>query len=212
MTPKRKYKILGGIVILLHVVGAFGCMIESLKPIMLTLTPVNLLISAGVLIYSDEEAKSKIFTLVILSFFIGFIVEVVGVQTGVIFGSYEYGETLGFKAFDVPLIIGVNWFILTYLFGSLSNYLHVHRIVKILLAALGMVLLDFFIEPVAIFLDYWNWESSKVPFQNYIGWFIIAFILQIIYNMLGLKKINKVVISLFLAQLAFFMLLLFFVI
>ena len=40
------------------------------------------------------------------------LTEAIGVNTGLLFGTYEYGANLGFKIFGVPLIIGVNWTVL----------------------------------------------------------------------------------------------------
>ena len=37
-----------------------------------------------------------------------------------------------------------------------------------------MVLLDIMIEPVAIELDFWQWEGGNIPLQNYLMWFIVA--------------------------------------
>ena len=37
-----------------------------------------------------------------------------------------------------------------------------------------MVTLDFLIEPVAIELGFWQWHADKIPFENYVAWFILA--------------------------------------
>ena len=34
---------------------------------------------------------------------IGFVIEVIGVKTGYVFGSYSYGDSLGFKILEVPV-------------------------------------------------------------------------------------------------------------
>ena len=68
-----------------------------------------------------------------------------------------------------------------------------------------MVGLDFLIEPVAISLDFWSWEYDIIPLQNYIGWFVIAFILQLIFlNVLDKAEKNIVAVSLFGWQIMFF--------
>ena len=51
------------------------------------------------------------------------ISEILGVNYGLIFGDYIYLDNLGYKVFGVPVIIGVNWIILTYISGSFSNYI-----------------------------------------------------------------------------------------
>jgi putative membrane protein len=43
----------------------------------------------------------------------GFFIEAIGVNTGLIFGNYVYKTTLGWKFLETPLIIGVNWILLT---------------------------------------------------------------------------------------------------
>ena len=49
------------------------------------------------------------------------IAETIGVNFGILFGDYEYGENLGFKIFGVPFLIGINWIVLTFITGSLSS-------------------------------------------------------------------------------------------
>lgn len=45
-----------------------------------------------------------------------------------------------------------------------------------------MTSLDYLVEPVAIKLDFWNWENEIIPLQNYLMWFIKSiFIHGLIY-------------------------------
>ena len=55
---------------------------------------------------------NQIFSLLLI-FLIGMFSEFIGVNYGVIFGEYIYGNNLGFKLFGVPFLIGLNWVILT---------------------------------------------------------------------------------------------------
>ena len=64
--------------------------------------------------FSGFVGKPKQMLAFFLIFLLGFVVEVVGVQTGLIFGSYSYGATLGVKLFDTPLLIGLNWIFVSY--------------------------------------------------------------------------------------------------
>ena len=45
-----------------------------------------------------------------------------------------------------------------------------------LATGLGMLLMDIFIEPVAIGLEFWKWQSVDVPLENYISWFVLSFV------------------------------------
>jgi putative membrane protein len=115
---------------------------------------------------------------------VGFFVEVVGINTGYLFGQYTYGETLGYKWLDVPLMIGVNWWILTYSTGILARYLPLPAIGRAVVAAVLMVGLDACIEPVAVRFDFWQWQFEKrnalVPF---------VYLLQLLFFFgLGLVK------------------------
>ena len=72
-------------------------------------------------------------------------------------------------------------------------------------------LLDVLIEPVAIKLDYWSWENNVIPLQNYVMWFIVSFVIQLIitkskidinfkssFLILGLQVIFFSILNLFL--------------
>jgi putative membrane protein len=73
------------------------------------------------------------------------------------------------------------------------------------MSALLMVGLDVLIEPIAIELDFWTWAGGYVPFQNYVGWFVIAFVLQFAFHKAIPKDMtNHVAVILFGLQILFF--------
>lgn len=124
--------------------------------------------------------------------------------TGVLFGEYSYGSPLGWKVFDVPLMIGVNWFLLSFASLGIAGKLFNGAIPRVLLSAALMVLLDVLIEPVAIALDFWQWQAVDVPLQNYVMWFVAALVINgIVHSMV--KQIDfKTSAYLFGAQIYFF--------
>ena len=141
---------------------------------------------------------------------VGFGIEVIGVSTGQIFGHYQYGETLGFKYQNTPLSISVNWLLTAYSAAalvSLATKETTSWVLKSVLAAALMVSLDSFIEPIAHKLDFWSWQNGVIPFQNYIGWFLTALPLQILFFTLIKSAKNKVAVAVLLLQFAFFLLL-----
>jgi len=119
-----------------------------------------------------------------------------------IFGEYQYGAVLGFQVFEVPLIIGLNWFMLSYAIGAMVN--RYVRIAKPLIAAVLMVILDVIIEPVAVKLDYWSWVGDSIPLQNYLGWFVISLIIQFSFQQLLPQTHSKIAIPLILSQIGYF--------
>jgi putative membrane protein len=187
----HKDKIVSSAIVILHLVGAIGSAMPQTRDFVVSLTPINLLITAGLLAYCHEASTRKLISFLTGSFLIGYFIEVVGVATGFPFGEYGYGNTLGFKVLNVPLLIGLNWFILSYSFGMLTAELRTSILVKAVIGALGMVALDYFIEPIAIRFDYWSWTESTIPLTNYIGWFVIAFLIQLIFHSLFNKNFNR---------------------
>ena len=87
---------------------------------------------------------------------------------------------LGTQLFNVPLIIGVNWFILTIGTRACSNWFTESILLQIVFAAIIMVGLDLLIEPIAIKYEFWNWGQNEVPKQNYFMWLIASIIMQAI--------------------------------
>ena len=67
-----------------------------------------------------------------------------------------------------------------------------------------MVLLDFLIEPVAIRLNFWTWENNIIPIQNYLMWFLVAFVMQWIISYKSQLLSNKLSFVLLLSQFLFF--------
>jgi putative membrane protein len=206
MFKSHKSKILL-VVLIIYLVGAIGHAISDVKPIFLMLTPYNLILTLAVYFWLIKPLKIKTILIAFVVFLIGFFVEVVGVKTGLLFGSYNYGVTLGWKFLDVPIVIGFNWVLLSFTSNSITNRYIKNNYVSALLAANLMVGLDYLIEPIAIKLDYWSWEDGIIPIQNFMMWLITAFVIQLILNYSKLKLSFKVGLAMFTIQILFFLLL-----
>jgi len=204
ISHKLVYRISFVVLIIIYGVGLVG-FLTIYRNIMIQLTPVTLLLS-WLLVMLNHREWNRFFVLFMLSIMMGgFIAEVLGVETGLIFGQYTYGKTLGAKVFNVPLIIGVNWFILVYSSGMITNLIKANWYWKALFGALLMVLLDMSLEPVATAYDFWTWQNNVIPVQNYISWFILSFMFHGIFQNLKLRSINRFAIVLFIIQWIFFM-------
>jgi putative membrane protein len=140
----------------------------------------------------------------IIFFGAGMIVELLGVQYGLLFGVYEYGANLGLKVGGVPILIGVNWAVLVLISGEISNNIQAPRWVKVLSGAALMVLLDFLMEAVAPGFDFWRFEGGEAPLSNYIAWFGIASVLHGIFQWMKIKGNFTFSLHLYLCQLIFF--------
>jgi bisanhydrobacterioruberin hydratase len=170
------------IVWIFHVCGLIG-IIYGNKDWFIAFTPVNLFLSFFLLFVTQNELNNKNIISALSIFLIGMIAEILGVNFGIIFGEYQYLDNLGIKIFDVPIIIGVQWILLTFITGSFSAYIFKKSKIKaIFFGAILMVLLDMLIEPVAPEMGFWVFNSLKAPIQNYIAWFVIGIPVQILFH------------------------------
>ncbi|GAB3824851.1 carotenoid biosynthesis protein [Pontibacter rugosus] len=192
-----------GILVLFHGVGFWGLLYSGRPAYFQAYTPLNLLLTNALLFAFHRRWNSKFVIFALIVFAIGFFSEVIGVHTGLIFGSYSYGATLGTKVWDVPLLIGLNWLMLVYTTGHISNLARLPKLLKAILGAALMVLLDYFIEPVATRFDFWRWQG-EIPVSNFIGWFWVALLLQIYFQLTEMFKQNRLSYVVYLVQLVFF--------
>lgn len=144
---------------------------------LMKLTPYNLLFATGILLYNaNKPDKIYLFWFMIIGM-AGFLIEWAGIETGLIFGSYSYGSGLGLKLFDVPLMIGINWAVLVFAAAAILQRLQWNILVKSAVGAALMVSYDILLEPVAIRFDFWSWAGGNIPLQNYLAWWVIAFVM-----------------------------------
>jgi putative membrane protein len=196
------------VIILFHVVGLVGFFLPSLTPIFLRLVPFHLLLMLVVLIVNHYRPEEKFWGFALIIFLGGIIAEWIGVHKHWLFGNYNYGQTLGTKVFDIPLMIGVNWFMLVYGIGVLMERSRLRsRLARILTGALLLVVLDLLIEPVAIKFDYWSWADNAIPLKNYLCWFGVSAVFLYVFELFKFKQQSIVAPVLILVQFVFFALL-----
>jgi putative membrane protein len=197
------------LVIIFHLVGIIGLSIAETKPLFLMLVPYHLLLMMGILFFTHDRFGQMFALFFLLIFTAGFAVEWAGVHTGQLFGTYAYGPTLGFGVDGIPLIMGVNWFLLVYCVGVTLQYSGIKQLaLRVVLGASLLVLLDFVIEPAAIKFNYWHWAGGVAPVNNYICWFVLGAILVWIFELFKFKKQSIVGVVLLISQFIFFIALL----
>jgi len=192
-------------------VGIFGIIVPSTHDLFITLIPFALILSfAGIMTFHEGLVETKSILVLLSIFLLGYFVEVIGVNTGLIFGNYSYGEGLGLKLFSTPLLIGLNWAFLVYCTASIVDQIKTPTIIKIIAASGLMVIYDIILEQIAPKIDMWKWENSAVPIQNYISWFLIAIVFHTLVKISKIKLKNKMAALIFVCQAAFFIILLMF--
>lgn len=219
-----KYQVATAIALFFHCIGLLGLLFFN-TGFFTGSTPFNLMLSFLLLVWTQQIKNAGFFLFMAAVLLIGYFLEVAGVNTGLLFGDYIYGKVLGPQLFKVPLLIGVNWFIIIYCCGISTQTLLLRLIRRVatdtkeapmLLQAMSViadgatlaVAFDWLMEPVAIKLGFWTWGGDgSVPLYNYICWFVVSLLLLIIFHLCRFNKENKFAINLLLIQAMFFLML-----
>jgi putative membrane protein len=202
LLPPKNLRLHIAILAIFHLVGIIGFSTKW-RSLFLLLTPFHLLLVFGYLTVFQQKIDKRFLTMMFVVVFSSYLIELLGVQTGMIFGSYQYGEALGFKIGGTPFLIGVLWFVLVYSIRSQLIGLKIHWFLKGAVGAAMMLLIDLFIEPVAIELGFWSWENNAIPVKNYLAWFTISLIYFILFSKPAIPK-NRLAPYVYWMQLGFF--------
>lgn len=209
------------IAILFHLSGAIGILFTPYKDWFIANTPLNLLLMTALLFWVQERKNIGFFLFFIMCFLVGMGTEMIGVNTGRLFGNYHYGTILGKKLNGVPFLIGINWFMVVFCAGVLmskvTNWVEekydslgvrlkpsLKTFSLIFDGAILATLFDYHLEPVAIKLSFWQWKLGTPPLFNYICWFAISANLLWLFKILHFHKDNQFAVHLLIIQALFF--------
>jgi putative membrane protein len=189
--PAAKYeRIFAGAMIFLFASGLVAHAVPSLRPLTASTTDLFLLLINGTLLWlivrNNSDNRLWFWSLSVYVF--TFTVEAVGVATGAVFGEYAYGAGMKVQWIGVPLVIALNWTLLTLGVNDLASRITSSPWLRAAAAALLIAAYDWFIEPVAIGLDYWQWSTgSDIPVQNYVAWAVVAFAASLPLHLLRIR-------------------------
>ncbi|MEO7767741.1 MAG: carotenoid biosynthesis protein, partial [Ferruginibacter sp.] len=116
MKSISKYQIATAIAIFFNSTGLAGLLLFDAE-FFVRFTPLNLLLTFLLLIWTQQKKNVAFYVFLAAVIIIGYFSEVVGVNTHLLFGDYSYGKVLGVQWNNVPLLIGINWFIVIYCSG-----------------------------------------------------------------------------------------------
>lgn len=215
------------LLLLFHFTGLIGISMPESRAWFLMATPLTLCLSTFLLLRHHQDWNMSFMLFCCIAFATGMAVEIVGVATGILFGSYHYGPVLGWKWMDVPLVMGITWLLCIYCSGVVAQFLvekltdwrsitpipkeSLNRVVKhripvgtIFLGASLMLALDLLLEPVAIKFSFWYWKDNVVPVQNYVVWFVTSLALLFTFFSLPFSKKNPIALILYPILIVFF--------
>ncbi len=187
-----------------YIVGTVGMLIPATQALFFWLIPYSLLLTAACLFYF-HQARINVATIVAGSFIIlgGIGIEMVGVNTGIIFGHYRYGNSLGISVLGTPLLIGVNWLFMVYATASVLSQTRLNAPLRIVGAATLMVVYDLVLEHAAPPMDMWHWQGDNIPFQNYVAWWVCGVVFQTVLHGARVDTRNPVAAHLLALQFLF---------
>ncbi len=172
----------------------------------LSLSPISLIFTFFIVVYSNIEVSYKSFATIIFIFSLSIISEIIGVNYGLLFGSYYYGENLGYSIYGVPLVIGLNWVVLTVSSGNIASYFFENKYLSIFIGSLLMLILDVIMEQVSGNIDFWYFNDESLIF-NYVTWFLLGVCNQYFYQNLNYTKNLVISVNVYLSFIVFFLIL-----
>ena len=188
--------------ILVYVSGSIGFV---LNPTFFSpFTPYTLLLTCFFFLIHSPLTDKKFITAFFLIAILGFIIEVIGVKTGFVFGKYVYGNGLGLKLLNVPLIISINWAMLICAGIIVVNSLITNKFFAMIVAAFLVTLIDLLIEQVAPKLDFWQFENGSPSLHNYLGWIGVTFFISYFFYPIIIQGNRSVSLIILILQIIFF--------
>lgn len=193
--------------IVLYAGGLLLYFIPTTRPLLIFMTPFTLLLVNGAVFYHQKKWSAKIVGVFAFIYIGSMLAEMIGVSTGWPFGTYQYGDGLGYKINGVPYLIGLNWVFLTYASHDIMSRISSNKFIIVTGGASIMVIYDLILEKAAPLMDMWEFKDNSPPLENYIAWFALAFLFHLVLALAKEKTENKPARCLLFSQLGFFLIL-----
>lgn len=191
--------------VVFYIVGICLFIIPSTQKLFISIIPYTLILVAIAVFFYHKEWNRKTFLVLVSIFIFSILAEIIGVATGKLFGTYSYGVGLGYKLFNVPLLIGINWIILVYGSNAVLSKYSANKYLKIIGASILMVIYDFILELAAPYMLMWEFAPIRPPFENYLMWFVLAIVFNSAIELFNVNTNNKPARALFITQIFFFL-------
>ena len=129
--------------------------------------------------------------MVVSGVLLAYILEEIGVHTGIVFGHYYFNPPMGFKVDVIPFGLPFGWLCLIYMAWITTNLIlygkplpnafkHGDILMTSALGTLVLTTLDLNADPIMSGLGCWDWPDGGpffgVPIHNYMGWLFVGFV------------------------------------
>ena len=116
----------------------------------------------------------------------GFAVEVLGVHTGLPFGTYRYTGGLGPSMFGVPVVVAFAWPMVAWPAALAAHRLCRSFAARVAAGAWALAAWDLFLDPQMVAAGHWTWAHPDphlpgvptVPLTNYAGWLAVSVLMS----------------------------------
>ncbi|MEL7222459.1 MAG: carotenoid biosynthesis protein, partial [Bacteroidota bacterium] len=88
--------------------------------------------------------------------------------------------------------------------GTIANQLTATPLLRVIIGASLMILIDFPLEVISPIFDFWEFSGGVAPLQNYLAWFAIAAGLHGFFQWGKIQEDVNYAYHLYAAQLVFF--------
>jgi uncharacterized membrane protein len=157
----------------------------------------------------EDEGGNRILSSLLQISIIGFLIEVIGVNSSWIFGKFAYGKSFGPLVMDTPVMIGLVWALFSFAAVQTSELFIKNKWLGSFFAALLITGLNWLMEPNAAKLGFWVWgeQGAGAGYHDYLGCFVQSWIFSFwLYH--RIKDVGNVVgLSFLLFQAIFFIIL-----
>lgn len=135
-----------------------------------------------------------------------FLLEVIGLESGNLFGIVEFNTSLGLLIIGIPIVLVFNWVLV--ILGAVTLMERFSDSLWYRLAGVMMIttFYAFIVDQAAVVLSYWEWSSGFAPIQNYVVWALLGGIAAWIYDLLKLSNRKHIQVWIIMClQLIFFL-------
>lgn len=177
---------------------------ESARSWFTSLIPFNLILTfLGTFLWADVKMR-RVWIPMLFCFILGIGIEVIGVATNWPFGDYSYTSLLGLSILKVPILIGLNWVMLSYGAWIWLKSIIKSKVLHTLGTGVLLALFDIPLEHFAGEFGLWTWRDGFAPLENYVSWGVIGAIMGLIWTLFNSSApANKLAVFLFWLQAVF---------
>jgi putative membrane protein len=128
----------------------------------------------------------------------GLLVEAAGTATGVPFGAYSYGDTLGPAVLGVPWVIPLAWTMMAWPAWLVACRLVRRTAARVAVGGWALASWDVFLDPQMVAAGHWRWHSpsptlpglAAIPVTNYASWLAVALVMMGLLSAAGGRMVH----------------------